>query len=78
MLRCQSCNKVMGSFVAKRKHEKTCKARSIAQASTVESVPLILYSDGVNAASHGTIMFNTAPVDVGLLSNSNAAQNTHI
>jgi len=43
-----------------------------------KSVPLILYSDGVNAASHGTIMFNTAPVDVGLLSNSNAAQNTHI
>ena len=38
VLRCQSCNKVMGSFVAKRKHEKTCKARSIAQANKVETV----------------------------------------
>ena len=29
-------------------------------------VPLIPYSDGVNAASHGTRMFNTALVNVGL------------
>jgi len=28
----------MDSFVAKRKYEKTCKARSIAQANKVESV----------------------------------------
>ena len=38
VLKCGSCNKVMDSFVAKRKHEKTCKARSIAQANKVESV----------------------------------------
>ena len=38
VLKCGSCNKVMDSFVAKRKHEKTCKARSIAQANKVEYV----------------------------------------
>ena len=38
VLKCRSRNKVMDSFVAKRNHEKTCKARSIVQANKVESV----------------------------------------